>query len=137
METTASHELYLENIRARARRLRRPVDAKPLVDRDWFGPSGRFDRVSVGLLLGILIDAAFLVALMVSTDVPFSAVLLLGPLVVLFAFHELVTISVVTIFVAGVTRHWRVAVGLFLFQAFWALLGFGWLALVGTVGFPF
>ena len=133
MKTTGNKDLDMENVRSRARRLRLPGDAKSDVVRDWSGPGGHLDRVGVGLLVAFLIDVVFVIA-NVGSEHPIATSLRWTPLAVLFAPAYTIGPSVAAIFIAGATGHWRVAGGVFLFQAgvVWLVVGFlGFIALVG------
>lgn len=138
MQTTSSRDLDIENVRARARRLRLPVDTLPQPDRTtpcarWH----RFDRFRIGMLIALIVDVIAVAVLIASPEMPFMLVFLLGPLTVLFAYPQWATITLVSLVVAGVAGQWRFAGGLFLFQAGWVLLGVAWLLLFGNAGSMF
>ena len=93
--------------------------------------------MAVGCTIGLLLDLVALGVLAASGEVSIVFVLLVGPMTVLFYSPALMGATVAGIFLAGVTGHWRIAVGLLLFQVLAVAVGFGWMMAVGVGGIPF
>lgn len=135
METKGTRSARFAAVRERARRLRLP-DPRSRGVAVAAGDRARFDRFDIGLVLGLLTDAAFVVAVVFSEGLPLTMMLFLGPLVMFIAMPPLALVTIAGIFLAGVNGLWRVAAGLFVCQLLAVILGFAWLLAIGGFGIP-